>query len=369
MRTVYTALNLLTVYHDYILDRYRQRRDVANVYARRAQSVFSVLTCHLLPRSSLSCLRARAVTCELRCGPRQRTTQHRYAAYCVSASCPLIPSCSTLAALFAFAAETATVQHLQNLLLFLHYTEVLMEMATTVLTAGRTAEERRKVKWTLIAVIEGTKAAARLYMLWNNNGRMLVPPSQDELNMQIIATQQQRNAAAASAASSSSSSSSSSPPPHNDLVSLYLSHGRNTLHPHGKLSLPPSSLPAPATNTTALSEALYIVRPLVYVVLRYHYPSSSYTPFISSLFIDLLSRALAPQWQRLTAEERAEVGRRCLQWSLYLLRSPVFEEYSQWPLVRVSQLLSRVPLVGLFFSNMLDLVFSLQQHYFYTSAS
>ena len=255
------------------------------------------------------------------------------------------------------------MQHLQNLLLFLHYTEVLMEMATSVLTAGRTAEERRRVKWTVIAVIEGTKAAARLYMLWNNSGRMLVPPSQDELNMQIIATQQQRNAASAS------SSSSSSAPPHNDLVSLYLSHGRNTQHPHGKFSLPPSSLPAPATSSTAVSEALYIVRPLIYVVLRYHYPSSSYTPFLCSLCIDLLSRALAPQWQRLTAEERTEVGRRCLQWGLYLLRSPVFEEYSQWPLVRVSQLLSRVPILGMLFSNMLDLVFSLQQHYFYTSAS
>jgi len=39
------------------------------------------------------------------------------------------------------------------------------------------------------------------------------------------------------------------------------------------------------------------------------------------------------------------------------------------PLSRFSALLARIPLMGAFFSSMLNLVFSVQRYYFYTSAS
>ena len=244
--------------------------------------------------------------------------------------------------------------------MLLHYTEVFVEMATAVLTRSMDAAERRRLKWTVIVTLESFKAVARLVMLVNNHGRMLVPPSQDELNLQTVA---QRHARVSSIAAASPS-----PAPTSDLVSLYLSHGRNQLHPHGKFTLPsPPSLPA--STSTAVSEALYVLRPVLYTALRLRCADSSYAPFAVSLLVDVLARGLAPRWATMTAEQRTEWGRRMLLWSLYALRSPVFEEYSQFPLVRLSQLLSRVPLFGMLGRNLVDLVFSLQQHYFYTSAS
>ena len=253
--------------------------------------------------------------------------------------------------------------------MFLHYTEVFMEMTTSVLTRSYPAPQRRRLKWLTITAIEALKAAARLAMLANHGGRMLTPPSQDELNLQTV-TQRHTHVLAAAVAPepSSPSSSPAAAGATSELVSMYLSHGRNSLHPHGKFSLPAPPLP-PATMSSALSEALYFIRPVLYTALRLRYSDPSYTPFVLSLLTDLLARALAPRWAQLTAEQKTEWGRRMLLWTLYGLRSPVFEEWTQYPLVRLSQTLSKVPLFGMVGRNVVDLVFSLQQHYFYTSAS
>ena len=58
-----------------------------------------------------------------------------------------------------------------------------------------------------------------------------------------------------------------------------------------------------------------------------------------------------------------------LWWVLYALRSPVFEQLVQARLVRVGEVVGKVPLLGMIGSNVVDLILSLQQHYFYTSAS
>ena len=253
------------------------------------------------------------------------------------------------------------VRHLQSLLMFLHYTEVFIEMCTTVLTSSLPAPQRRRLKWLTLSSIEAIKALTRLTLLAHNEGRMLVPPSQDELNLQTVT---QRHTRVVSRAVVDAGGQGGT----NDLVSLYLSHGRNNLHPHGKFTLP-SPPPPPATATSTLSEALYFLRPVLYCLLRLRYQDSSYTPFALSLLTDLLARAMAPRWAVLSGEQRAEWGRRMLLWGLYGLRSPVFEEWTQYPLVRLSQMLSRVPLFGMVGKNVVDLVFSLQQHYFYTSAS
>ena len=63
---VYTALNLLTVYHDYILDR-----SCPLPSAVQPPSAPPPLT-----SSPFLLFRARAVTCELKCGPRQPHPTH-----------------------------------------------------------------------------------------------------------------------------------------------------------------------------------------------------------------------------------------------------------------------------------------------------
>ena len=288
---LYATLNLLTVYHDHILHR------------------------------------ARAVTCELQCGP-----------------------------------QTPTVRQLQTVLTFLHYTEVLIEMTTNSLTRHLPPEERHRRKWQVLSLIEGVKALCRLCMLVNNGGRMLAPPTQQQLNAQTLANQHTHNL------NNHTSPVQHPPPPPSELVSLYLSHGRNNAHPHGKFALP-APPPPPATPTSTLAETLYLTRPLVYCLLRLHTAHGAWPPFLASLAMDVASRLLYGRWERLSGEQRVELSRRLLWWSLYLLRSPVFEQYVQARLVRVGEVVGKVPLLGMIGTNVVDLILSLQQHYFYTSAS
>ena len=56
-------------------------------------------------------------------------------------------------------------------------------------------------------------------------------------------------------------------------------------------------------------------------------------------------------------------------WLIYLLRTPFFELYSKTPLLTVTNKMSRIPIFGLFFGNLADLVVALQTHYFYTCAN
>ena len=293
---LYATLNLLTVYHDHILHR------------------------------------ARAVTCELQCGP-----------------------------------QTTYIRQLQTVLTFLHYTEVLLEMATNSLTRHLPADERQKRKWQVLSLIEGIKALCRLCMLVNNGGRMLIPPTQQQLNMQTLANQHTHNLTYPSTSSTSAVLPSPAP---TELISLYLSHGRNNTHPHGKFSLP-TAPPPPASPATTVAETLYITRPLAYCLLRLHSSpnSGAYLPFIVSLAMDVSSRLLYGRWERLSMEQRVELSRRMLWWSLYLLRSPVFETFVQSRLVRVGEVVGKVPLLGMIGTNVVDLILSLQQHYFYTSVS
>lgn len=78
----------------------------------------------------------------------------------------------------------AALKIAQNVLLTMHYTEVLIEMAAKKyfpahVLAPLHAQSKRS--WIVLAVVEAIKAYCRLSMLYANRGRMLTPPTQEDM--------------------------------------------------------------------------------------------------------------------------------------------------------------------------------------------
>eukprot|EP01006_Ploeotia_vitrea_P009911 TRINITY_DN25001_c0_g1_i1.p1 TRINITY_DN25001_c0_g1~~TRINITY_DN25001_c0_g1_i1.p1 ORF type:complete len:419 (+),score=201.68 TRINITY_DN25001_c0_g1_i1:109-1257(+) len=277
-------------------------------------------------------------------------------------------------------------------------------------------------KWVVVLCVEAVKALCRLLMLRNNRGRMLILQSPEEVSLGIA----RRKLLAIKRKVRSGALPVVSPTPcgddnndgnskeeareeeeevedgqqdgeianksnntersrnvlarYSDLVRMYLVHGRGR-HPHGQFSemCNPTKVPRSErdankytpTRQQVLGEILNIVRPVVYVAARLVSKSDqAWSPFWLSLLTDIVSRALVGRMRDLhSPQQRNEVSRRMALWSYYLLRSPFFDNYTKRPLVRVGAWLTSMPVLGMFFGNLLDLVLALQTHYFYTAAS
>ena len=307
---LYTSLNLLSVFHDALLDQ------------------------------------PRALTAEIKMDPRGKTAAWAHVA--------------------------------QSILLTAHYTEVLVEMAakkylpaSPLLPAG--SQSRRS--WLVLCAVEALKAYCRLSLLYVNRGRMLTPPSNEEMildHMSNIRAKQKNECKArerneyelackqaaegepaqqlllANVSVSSPSESSSTTlllasaatpqcdtsllpipadalPPNSsfspfslrpghlpplqvqNLLDLYVRAGRQqamdstlgrphgrfvtqTAHPHDS----PSYVPPPSE---VVSEVLHLIRPIVYTAARaaWDQEPNSWKPWILSVAVDAASKALAPR--------------------------------------------------------------------------
>jgi hypothetical protein len=263
----------------------------------------------------------------------------------------------------------------QNVLLTMHYTEVLIEMAAKVRfpaspLAPAGAQSRRS--WLVLCAVETLKAYCRLSILYANRGRMLTPPSQEDMILDHMANirskqkeelrnrerheyEQQLKAQHTQAALpdgaqprlltdgsalSSPSSAAATPtcdtslipipadslPPNSSfapfalvrghlpplqvqsLLDLYVRHGRQTSmeatmgRPHGRFvrqTLHPhesSAFQPPASEV--VSEVMHLIRPIIYTAARAacHREPNSWTPWLLSLSVDIASRALAPRY-------------------------------------------------------------------------
>jgi hypothetical protein len=378
---IYTALNVVSVYHDYLLDN------------------------------------PRALTAEIKLDPQGKTHS---------------------------ALKVA-----QGVLLFLHYTEVFFEMAGKKYFKGAQEGDQTRGSWMCIAAVEAIKAYCRLSMLYVNRGRMLTPPSQEEIVLDHMASIRAKqkvdilsrekheweegkrkqltsggagaqpsllppgsdleigavspSPATASASSSSSSSSTPHPdalPPNSsfaltarypghlaplaiqNLLDLYVQAGRAQSgeqsrlgRPHGRFILAQKHAHEEEQYRPPVqhivSEILHILRPVLYTLARSAYASTpdEWSPFLMSLAVDGASRALAPKMASLSKAEHDEVSLRIRNYLFYLLRDPLFSRVLAEPLMKFAGFLGRIPLVGAFLGSMIHLVFSIQKYYFYTSAS
>jgi peroxin-16 len=292
-------------------------------------------------------------------------------------------------------------RNLQHVLTIFHYTEVLLEMmATRYFDRHPHLKSKLRNKYSIILLIELIKAICRLSMLYKNHGRILLPPTQNELHLQA-GRRAREKAKQSRKATEHSNTSGSAVAEFDDLIDIYVNHGRGKENPHGNYNLnltlhPMESSAYKPSQVQVLAEILHIIRPVIYVAAKLYFdnnsnppissnlnnatnnessniPStnlnSSWHPWLLSLFVDILSRSLQRNSANLSPAQRVEISRRTLNWGFYLLRSPMFDSYTQFPLLRISDFLQRLPLLGGLLSSLIDLIFQLQHHYFYISAS
>jgi len=283
---------------------------------------------------------------------------------------------------------TRKVKYAQNLLLTLNASCVWLEM-NTIHALRRTSlpqRERYRIKWSVNCLIESMKACCRLIIFIHNGHRMLLAPSSDELVIQAIKKQRSKLLTCKSSelALQSKAPSMQCIPSHSkeeafeNSVQMYISHGRrNSKSPHSgtysilndtQIDVRETSLFKPSIREI-ISEIVFICRPLIYVYARLMCKERSWKPFFLSLCADFLWRVVLPPLSKLSPNQRTEVIKRMFYWMVYLLRTPFFELYSKKPLLNVTNKMSRIPIIGIFFHNLADLIVALQSHYFYTCAN
>ncbi|KAB2595591.1 peroxisome biogenesis protein 16-like [Pyrus ussuriensis x Pyrus communis] len=127
-------------------------------------------------------------------------------------------------------------------------------------------------------------------------------------------------------------------------------------------------------------EALFITRPLIYVLFIRKYGVRSWIPWFLSLAVDftgmgILSRiessrdGTKEQHFHLSVAEKNEVKRRKLLWALYLMRDPFFSKYTRQKLESAEKVLEPVPIVGFLTAKLVELLIGAQTRYTYMSGS
>ncbi|CAN1236766.1 Peroxisome biogenesis protein 16 [Linum grandiflorum] len=138
-----------------------------------------------------------------------------------------------------------------------------------------------------------------------------------------------------------------------------------------------------------LGEALFITRPLLYVLLIRKYGVRSWVPWFVSLAVDVIGVGFVTPLSKLQFRERDqqihlndlekhELRRRKLLWAFYLMRDPFFGKYTRQRLDKTEKTLEPVPLVGVLTGcnwvsscagKLVELVCGAQTRYTYMSGS
>ncbi|KAI8905109.1 peroxisome membrane protein [Gorgonomyces haynaldii] len=136
----------------------------------------------------------------------------------------------------------------------------------------------------------------------------------------------------------------------------------------------PKDLLPPLTGWRKTAEYCFILRPLLYVLAIRRYGLKSYVPWTLSLSIETfcyLSHLNLETWEldpSLSELEKQEVQRRRYHFFYYLLRDPVFSQFSRGYIDSVASYCSSRTILSMF-GNLLHDYAPLWEHYhFYTSA-
>ena len=126
----------------------------------------------------------------------------------------------------------------------------------------------------------------------------------------------------------------------------------------------------PLDGRRALGEMLFTLRPVAYVAMIVRFGRKSWTPWLLSLAIDLLSRSFSRRnMASVNRHERAELMARQLNLLYYFLRSPFFDKFLASFARSSVALVNRIPVVNWFTGDLGDYLLDLQRVYFYTAAS
>eukprot|EP00808_Paulinella_micropora_P027656 g30565.t1 len=267
---------------------------------------------------------------------------------------------------------------LLQLLTMLYHSEVLIELLCERRFGGASAGMNAIVgKFKVIAVVEAIKALARLRLLRANHGRMLAEMSEEQEK------EHQLDMACAESVNQLEEIPLEQRHMFHSLAVMYAQAGRAE-GPHGRFKAEEatsnpraSSLWQPPPHEV-VGEVLFHLRPLLYVLMflwfnRRHSkenskPGGSMYPWVLSLLVECVSRLLLPSSKELTGPLQQEMLSRNQSFLFYLVRSPVFERFSKPQILYLQSLLRKFPL-GSLLGGLIDVLLSLQTHYFYTADS
>lgn len=283
--------------------------------------------------------------------------------------------------------ETIWTKRCKNFLMFFEPTQVLLEMFAIRSSTGKLElvptknakhVDQLKEKWTIILMVEMIKSVCRLCLLYNNDGKIVLPLTATEI------AQMKREKIVKEVKKKGKEPQNADP--FQDLKMMYLQNGRvgcnsdqNTNQPmdlrssirrHGHYVkfVPCKKDDWVPTHTEVMSEVIYIMRPVIHVASRITCEPGSWKPFFLSIFIDVVSKLWAKKFKPMTAGAE-EATRRMIKYLWYFVQSPFFDHYTIIPLKNIVNILNRLPLVGPLFSSIMDLGIAMQSLYFYTSAS
>lgn len=280
----------------------------------------------------------------------------------------------------------------------LSYVEVIVEM--TAERFDKTPQKRHK--WSIVLAIESLKCICKLRLLIHTGGRIHIDHQKlrssyqgfdarspelrkrqrlmrkhfqtlhlfsEDTKAKITPSQSSSSPSSSSSSASSASSSSSAAPSSDHRI------GRRS----GRAIPDPSyvfqfiGVHKPSNRYRAdlhiiIGEILYAIRPVIYVLCLMKW-QKRWSPWLVSLFIDILSRALVGNLSMRTKAEKDEITRRTHLWLNYLFRSPFFDQFLKPFALVICNKLSRIPILNTLLVNVLEYMIALQSYYFYTASS
>jgi hypothetical protein len=172
-----------------------------------------------------------------------------------------------------------------------------------------------RMRGMVILAIESLKALLRLVLLWRNGGRLLT----------TMAIPSREDAIALSSRPGEATEDEDGLPIPTMPVTHTRPYERFTLDQF--LDVKRRVSPTTPTTRSTFGELLWILRPVIYLLLKFRY-GRTWTPWMLSLVVEYFSIRLSTR-PNLNDSENAEISRRRSLLLLYILRSPFFELLSQ----------------------------------------
>lgn len=119
------------------------------------------------------------------------------------------------------------------------------------------------------------------------------------------------------------------------------------------------------------AEVLYVIRPLLHLPTMFIFGEQSWKPWVFACLADITSLSLHTKCNpKLTTLEKTEISRRMVLMLFYLLRSPFYDQLTKHKILTVlNALSSNVPFVSVVIRPLLDYLPSWQRTYFYNWCS
>ena len=236
-------------------------------------------------------------------------------------------------------------------------------------------------KWLMVVVIQFSKVATRLLLLFKNRPKLQKYPLIPLLNRQLVfqATRskgmqeerEEKNSAEDEEYMNDTNTTSEEQHVWRGKRSGRFVRSLSSTPPNGFRSWklpesPTSENPTILSQKQFYAELLYVIRPILHLPSMFVFGEQSWKPWLLSCFADVASLSIHTQCNpRLTALEKSEISRRFVLMLFYLLRSPFYDRHTKEKILIVLNGLCNVPILSIVIRPLLEYLPSWQRTYFY----